>query len=62
MTNYENAALAMSPLDEAMLEVAVLREQLAAAKAALADERQAHSKTRINMAWQIMDLKCREVK
>jgi hypothetical protein len=55
MTNYENVTCEMSPLDAAMYEIAELRQQLEA-------ERAAHSLTRVNMAWQIMDLKCREVK
>ena len=55
MTHYENVTCSMSPLDEALYELAQVRQQLE-------DERRAHSATRVNMAWQIMALKCREVK
>ena len=42
MTNYETAALAMSPLDEARIEIAALRHQLE-------DERRAHAMTRATL-------------
>ncbi len=50
MTHYENVTCQMSPLDEALYELAQVRQQLE-------DERRAHSATRVNMAWQIMALK-----
>lgn len=55
MTNYENTNCELSPLDAAMYELIETRKQLEA-------ERAAHFETWVNMAWQIMDLKCREVK
>jgi hypothetical protein len=76
MTNYENTNCELSPLDAAMYELIETRKQLEAQQDELAAslamlerirqqleaERAAHSLTRVNMAWQIMDLKCREVK
>lgn len=42
MTNYETVALAMSPLDEARMEIVELRKQLE-------HERRAHAETRADM-------------
>ncbi|NBR00379.1 MAG: hypothetical protein EBT79_05980 [Actinobacteria bacterium] len=43
MTNYETVALALSPLDEARMEIVALRTQLE-------HERRAHAETRATMA------------
>ena len=64
MTNYENVTCSMSPLDEALYELAQVRQQLEAQQSELAASldaleriRREYSATRVNMAWQIMALK-----